>query len=398
MSSKKPDQLVYKYFNRVGWDKVSIVLVEEFACENKGQLRQKEDEYIQKHRHNPLCLNTNNAVMVEHGHLAVLDVETRRAKRKSSLKIKAEGIIRMPISSSSADTYSVILSNIRRGVGGDTGFDFLLDFAKVKTWLETNPTKKTKKPLSHNSLKTYYSAIKSVMKDDPKFASVVSDYDTELKKFVEEMRVKDDDQLLTEDEKRKWVCWSCIEETRDRLLTEWEDEPSWELYQDYLILCLYTFQEPTRLDYAPMRFVKEAPKDSIENFCVLNGETATFILNSYKTAHKYGTLSWDAPPSLVKVLTTWREMNKTEWLLVKGKDKRAMNTQELGLSIKDIFVRLTTIGATLNIIRHAYRTDLHEGEPSLTAQKETARRMGHSVVMGQRYRRIDAEQKSQDNV
>jgi hypothetical protein len=178
------------------------------------------------------------------------------------------------------------------------------------------------------------------------------------------------------------------------VFAEWQDEPTVELYQDYLILCLYTFQEPVRLDYSPMRFVEEAPTDSIENFCVLKDGKATFILNSYKTAKKYGTLSWEAPEDLVRVLTEWRKMNTSEWLLFKGKDKRPLTAQELGLAIKDIFTRMLGIGATLNILRHAYRTDLHEGEPSLKAQQETARRMGHSVIMGQRYRRIDAEQNS----
>ena len=294
-------------------------------------------------------------------------------------------------SASSLATYSVILTNLRAGLGGAEDNLFMLDFERVKNWLETNPTKKTKKPLSRSSIKTYYSAILHAIREDDKFSSVLTKYQEELKSFIQEFKEKEDDQTLTEDEQKKWLCWSCIEETRDRVLADFNDEPSWELYQDYLILCLYTFQEPVRLDYAPMRFVEEAPTDSIENFCVLKDGKAKFILNDYKTAHKYGTLSWDAPDSLAKVLTMWRRLNKTEWLLVKGKDKRPMTTQDLGLAIKDIFVRMTNTPATLNIIRHAYRTDLHAGEPSLAEQKETARRMGHSITMGQRYRRIDAE-------
>jgi hypothetical protein len=305
----------------------------------------------------------------------------------------------MSIASSSTETYTVIVNNLRKGLGAPKdALDFLLDFEKVKNWLETNPTKKTKKPLSHNSLKTYYSAIRYVLKDEPRFASVVSRYGEELKKYIDEIKQRDDDQMLTEDEKKKWICWSCVEDVRNKLLEVYEEEPTWMNYQDYLILCLYSLQEPIRLDYAPMRFVEEAPKDSIENFCVLKGDKAEFILNSYKTAKKYGTITLEAPPNLVNVLTKWRELNKTDYLLVKGMDKRPMNTQELGLAIKDIFTHQINIGATVNILRHAYRTSLHEGEPSLADQKETSRRMGHSVLMGQRYRRIDAEQNNQSTV
>ena len=298
------------------------------------------------------------------------------------------------LSTNSTDTYSIMVENIRRGLGGDASLDFLLDFAKVKHWLETNPTKKTKKPLSANSLKTYYCAIKHYIKGNAKFDEVLPMYDGELAKFVAEFKAKQDDQTLTEDEKRKWVCWDCVIEVREKLLEEFNDNPDWELFQDYLILCLYTYEPPERLDYAPMKFVTEAPADSIENYCVLNGDKATFILNSYKTAKKYGTQTNAASPEMVEVLKRWKTMNKTEWLLLKGKDKRPMTSQELGLAIKDIFTRHTGSGATLNILRHSFRTHLHEGEPSLEEQKEIARRMGHSVMMGQRYRRIDAEQKS----
>lgn len=64
-----PNQRVYKHIAGE-WDKVRIVLIEEFSCENKEQLRRKEDEYIQKELNNPLCLNTNHAV---------LNVEKRKA-------------------------------------------------------------------------------------------------------------------------------------------------------------------------------------------------------------------------------------------------------------------------------------------------------------------------------
>lgn len=300
----------------------------------------------------------------------------------------------MAISASSAETYKVIIGNLRAGLGGDGGLDFLLDFAKVKNWLETNPTKKTKKPLSSSSLKTYYSAIRNAIKDDSRFAEVGSLYANELKKLTDESRAKEDDQTLTEDEKKKWICWNCVGNVRTTLLDDYYDKPTLENYQDYLIICLYSLQEPVRLDYAPMRFVEEAPKDSEENFCELKGDRATFVLNSYKTARKYGTMYLDAPPELVDVLKKWRTINTTEWFLLKG--QRPMTSQELGLEIKGIFLRLLNIGATLNILRHSYRTFLHEGEPSLAHQKETARRMGHSVLMGQRYRRIDAEVKNDE--
>lgn len=299
----------------------------------------------------------------------------------------------MNISSSSQITYNLLLGNIRNGLGlaVNDGIDFLLDFDRVKNWLETNPTKKTKKPLTHSSLRTYYSAIRNAIRDNNKFQHVVDKYATELKKYCDETKQKEDEQTLTEDEKAKWICWSCVEQVFNELKLEYEDNPSLQIYQDFLIVALYYLQEPVRLDYAPMRFVDKAPQDTIENFCEISEDRVRFVLNSYKTSHKYGTLSWEAPKELEKIIREWRKINTTGWFLVKGKTNRFMTTQELGLTIKEIFTRKLGIGATLNILRHSYRTTLHKGEPSLNSLKEIARRMGHSVVMGQRYRRIDAE-------
>jgi len=47
---------LYSHINEE-WDKVKIVLIEAFECSNRNELRQKEDQYIQKELANPFCLN-----------------------------------------------------------------------------------------------------------------------------------------------------------------------------------------------------------------------------------------------------------------------------------------------------------------------------------------------------
>lgn len=64
-SKESPNQRVYKHINELGWDKVRIVLIEEYPCENKQQLTRKEDEVIRQHRDNPLCLNSMCASRTE---------------------------------------------------------------------------------------------------------------------------------------------------------------------------------------------------------------------------------------------------------------------------------------------------------------------------------------------
>lgn len=51
-----PNRKVYNHINNE-WDKVKIILVEEFVCDNRQQIRNKENEYLKKEIDNPLCLN-----------------------------------------------------------------------------------------------------------------------------------------------------------------------------------------------------------------------------------------------------------------------------------------------------------------------------------------------------
>ena len=73
VSKKNPNQKIYAHFNTIGWDTIEIVLVEEFKCENRDQLRQKENEHIVKALGDPKCLNSVREFITE---------EERKEQRK----------------------------------------------------------------------------------------------------------------------------------------------------------------------------------------------------------------------------------------------------------------------------------------------------------------------------
>lgn len=47
-ASKYRQSQIYQHFNHIGWDKVKIILIEEFPCNNKMELLRKEREYFDK--------------------------------------------------------------------------------------------------------------------------------------------------------------------------------------------------------------------------------------------------------------------------------------------------------------------------------------------------------------
>jgi predicted GIY-YIG superfamily endonuclease len=52
----------YNHINAIGWDNVTITLVELFPCETKQQLLQREMLFISEHKNDILCLNTRNPI------------------------------------------------------------------------------------------------------------------------------------------------------------------------------------------------------------------------------------------------------------------------------------------------------------------------------------------------
>ena len=55
----KTERQVYKHLNEIGWLNVKIILIEEFACENRNQLLWREDYFIRLMKPS---LNKYNAV------------------------------------------------------------------------------------------------------------------------------------------------------------------------------------------------------------------------------------------------------------------------------------------------------------------------------------------------
>ena len=61
-AKQRPHQKVYEYFNAIGWENVSIILIkDDLACENIEQLRREEQCFIESFRNDDCCLNSLNA-------------------------------------------------------------------------------------------------------------------------------------------------------------------------------------------------------------------------------------------------------------------------------------------------------------------------------------------------
>lgn len=57
-SAKTMQSKVYSHIRTIGWEKVTIELVEAVSCKDRRELRIHENTYIQSNKDDPKCLNT----------------------------------------------------------------------------------------------------------------------------------------------------------------------------------------------------------------------------------------------------------------------------------------------------------------------------------------------------
>lgn len=62
-SKKTETNNAYNHIKTIGWDNVTIVLVESFPCDTKQQLLEREAWFLHDHEHDTMCLNARNPII-----------------------------------------------------------------------------------------------------------------------------------------------------------------------------------------------------------------------------------------------------------------------------------------------------------------------------------------------
>jgi hypothetical protein len=279
------------------------------------------------------------------------------------------------LSPSSARTYASVLKSMftKLDLSGEISESTITKNIKpIITFAKKKPIKQRKQLLS--AILLFVQHNEKLVNQIKPLMSVAAEQDHE----------QQEKQQLTDNQKRSWMDWNDIISIRSKLEETvsplWDKErlsnSEFQLLQDYVIVCLYSYNPPRRaVDYCVMR--KGEPRSNKENGIRRRGQKMSFIFNSYKTSKEYGSQTIQVDSELRDILKKWIALNPCDWLIV-GNGCNPMSSSSLSQRLSRIFNKP---GFGINILRHAYVSDVAlKNMPFLKDLKKTAEELGHSSM------------------
>jgi len=300
---------------------------------------------------------------------------------REEIKLRREGI--------RESTLKVYLSNLStlNNKQPIENLDFLRDMDSVASIIEKYST-----PTKRNYISTIMVALSIYDGGDTwdlwrplynKYKKQLDDLTSDYQKSIEDHKKnqKQKDAWVTRKEQLKLI----NKYKRDLKNMDFNvDEPSKagiDIYQRLVVISLYYYQNPRRLEYAPMMIVhrrEDATDPNMNYLLVLKSRKKYFIFNNYKTVRIHGKQEIEVSKQMNNILNKWLKINKTGVLLINTKNQ-PLTSNGLSKYITRAFEPVKT-GVTVNILRHVYTTEVI-GTQALTQAKERkkiASEMGHS--------------------
>lgn len=229
---------------------------------------------------------------------------------------------------------------------------------------------------SFSSTRVALNALRKEYPDNKEFIA-------EMQKRSKKWKDMDESQQPTEAQIAKYVSWAGILEFRDQYHEEMTP-------LQRMLIALYTYIPPVRLDFTPMRIVSRKPvkmEDGMNYY--VRSKVPYFIFHSYKTHGHYGDKVVKAPKKLQAEIDAYVPATNTYLL----QDETGAPWQEARLSqnVSRIFKQFHNLNTGVSMFRHSYATKFHAGQLPLAVIKKTASAMMHGPLQSMTYRFLSLE-------
>lgn len=237
--------------------------------------------------------------------------------------------------------------------------------------------------------RAFVAAVKAVFHYNPHLKESKADKYDQYTEFQNQMSQAVTDRYMaaepSDKERQNWVPWNEV------LARERELAASEFGSYDHLLLAMYCLIEPLRQDYGALRILieREPHEGATGNYLVLTRDASAgkLVLNTYKTAKKYGRYERALPENLLAIIKANLLANPRAYLFVdeNGEPYRKSNsfTQFSNRTLKRLFKK----NFTVSLMRHSHisNIDFNASTPGELFQK--SRNMAHSISTQQLYRR-----------
>ena len=225
---------------------------------------------------------------------------------------------------------------------------------------------------------------------------------------VNEFLLKTNDAYVTEKQKQQktareaenWIAWTEIQ----KYLGKWQkivlsdmklkDGPQTNAdfaeLQRLLVLALYVYLPPRRLDYAGMEVVddklykkiKVLKQERKKNYLVVRNRTNKFFsfgseCNKSRLKHNETCLTVKVPSALNRIINVWLEYNQTGVFLLNAKDE-PLSKNGLGKIIRTIFLNRFDKRVGASLLRKIFLSFTFSDDTSYKLKMDIAKLMNHS--------------------
>lgn len=157
-----------------------------------------------------------------------------------------------------------------------------------------------------------------------------------------------------------------------------------------LLVYMYTEIPAVRVDFDHAKILEKLPNEppTGENYIILDPARPMVVLESYKTAKKYGRIEIDMPMTLVSEIKASLDEFPRSYLFVSSKNGMPYETKDAyRLWANKQLKKLFNKNFSLTTFRHAYisRRDLQLEKQSGIEKEKVSKLMGHGIEQQRKY-------------
>jgi hypothetical protein len=204
-------------------------------------------------------------------------------------------------------------------------------------------------------------------------------------KILDELRNEvnnEKDQGFSKNEIKNWIPFDEIIKRRDELKIISEQDPTSKAkHYNYLMLCMYTYQEPIRKEYADMQIIYKArDMKNDQNYLYISTNGYHIKINNDKVIKTHGPASFKLNDELTQIIKRSLKSFPREYLF-DGENKAGldvslpMEKSRFGYCLTKLFAPKDV---SVDVLRSAYITDFYNKHDDLKSREALAIRMRHS--------------------